>query len=356
VSVALLCGILAAVACALPGVFLLLRGMSLLGDAISHAVLPGIVIAFLWTGSVGALPVYVGAAAVGLFTVFLIETVNRTRRMKEDASIAVVFPALFAFGVLLVARYAGQKDLDQDCVLYGDITFAGERVVEFLGSYVSRPALVLSIAALFNILFVALFYKELKLATFDPALAASLGISPVAVHYLLMGVVSLTTVASFESVGAILVVAFLVVPAAAARLWTDRLPVTLALACGIGAGAAALGYGAARALDGSIAGWMASMMGAAFGASWMLSPREGLLGRFVARLRARRRLEMGLLIERLARAPADAEDLARSLGWPRPRVDRVVRELVRAGCAEVAAAGALRPLPAGNNLLEDLLG
>jgi len=329
--VILLTGAAAAVACALPGTFLVLRRMSLLGDAISHAVLPGIVIAFLLTNSVSSLPVVLGAGTVGLFTVFLIETLRRTRRIKEDASIAVVFPALFALGVLLIAQYAEHKDLDQDCILYGEIAFAPLDTIEIGGWEVAQPLLTLGIVACLNLLFVVVLHKELELATFDAALAATLGISPVVVHYLLMGVVSLTTVASFDSVGAILVVAFLIVPAAAAHLLTDRLPVMLALAALIGVSCSTAGYFLARALDASIAGSMATAMGGAFLLVWLFAPREGIFGRLIRRRRTRASFAQALILSRLDRAPAAMDDVAADLAWPRRRVREVVDTLQRNG-------------------------
>ncbi len=340
-------GALAAVACALPGTFLLLRGMSLLGDAISHAVLPGIVIAFLLSGSVSALPVVLGAGAVGLFTVFLIETLRRTRRVKEDASIAVVFPALFALGVLLVVQFAGQKDLDQECVLYGEIAYAHFDTTTLFGIVtLSRPLVVLAVVALLNLAFVAGFWKELKLSTFDGPLAAALGLSPALVHYLLMGSVSATTVASFESIGAILVVAFLIVPPATAYLLTDRLHVMIALACAVGVAAVALGYEFARATDTSIAGAMASAMGLLFLLAWLFAPSEGVIGRLVRQRRARDRFARALVLERLAREPASWQALSRDLAWEGNRLGQVL-DALRADGQIAGDQARMTPTPAG---------
>jgi manganese/zinc/iron transport system permease protein len=340
--VILLTGGAAAVACALAGTFLVLRRMSLIGDAISHAVLPGIVIAFLLTNSVSSLPVVLGAGAVGLLTVFLIETLRRTRRIREDAAIAVVFPALFALGVLLLAQYAEHKDLDQDCVLYGEIAYAPLDTIEIGAFEIAQPLLTLSIVALLNLLFVIVLYKELKLATFDAALAATLGISPVVVHYLLMGVVSLTTVASFDSVGAILVVAFLIVPAAAAHLLTDRLSVMLALSALIGVACSTAGYFMARAVDASIAGSMATAMGAAFLLVWLFAPREGVFGRMIRRRRTHASFAQALVLSRLDRAPAATDAVAADLAWPHRRVEEVVAGLLRNGFV-AREGGTLRP-------------
>jgi manganese/zinc/iron transport system permease protein len=341
--VVILTGVAAAIACALPGTFLVLRGMSLIGDAISHAVLPGIVLAFLWSGAFSSWAVLIGAGALGLVTVWLIETLYRTRRVKEDASIAIVFPALFALGVLLVVQFTQHKDLDQDCVFYGEIAYAPLDTIVVGGLEVARPLLVLGIVALVNAGFILLLFKELKLSTFDSALAASLGLSPVVVHYLLMGSVSLTTVAAFESVGAILVVAFLIVPPAAAYLLTDRLGPMLFLSAGIGSVSAAGGYWMAAALDASVAGSMATAMGIAFGLVWLGAPRQGLLGRWLGQKRARDRFARALLLERLARAPANEQALAHDLKWPAERVAELLARLRRDGLVDgttPTAAGA----------------
>ncbi|MGQ0613316.1 MAG: metal ABC transporter permease [Planctomycetaceae bacterium] len=346
-TVIVLTGALAAIACALPGCFLVLRGMSLLGDAISHAVLPGIVLAFFLSGSVASLPVVLGAGAMGLFTVFLIESLHRTGRVKEDASIAVVFPALFAVGVLLIAQFThGQKDLDQDCVLYGEIAFAPLRTLALGGFQIARPALVLAIVALANLLFVLLLYKELKISTFDSALAATVGLAPALVHYLLMGIVSVTTVASFESIGAILVVAFLIVPPAAAHLLTDRISRMLPLACLLGAGSAAAGYAVASAVDASIAGCMAGAMGATFLLAWAMAPRDGLLSRLLHRRAMRERVKGALLVERLLRAPAPLSRLAEELAWAPRRLARTLALLRAEGYVE-GPDSALRPTHEG---------
>lgn len=288
----LLVGSTVAASCAVLGCFLVLRKMALLGDAISHAVLPGIVIAFLATGSRSPLPMLLGAGALGLFTVFAVEAFTRTRRLAEDASIGVVFPALFSLGVILISRYAGQVDLDLDCVLYGEIAYAPWDVWTLGGRSLGPRALWINGGLLLaDLAFVALFWKELKLSTFDSGLAAALGFSPVLLHYLLMGAVSVTVVGAFESVGAILVVALLVVPPATAYLITDRLAAMLAWAAGAGVASAIGGYALARLLDASIAGSMATVAGALFLLAFLLAPAHGLLPRVLRRRRLAGRIE-----------------------------------------------------------------
>ncbi|MGB1374824.1 MAG: metal ABC transporter permease, partial [Rhodothermales bacterium] len=208
--------VLVAVACALPGVFLVLRQLAMMSDAISHAILPGIVIAFLLTEDLSSPLLILGAAAAGVATVALVELLRKTGLLKEDAAIGIVFPALFSVGVILIARFAGDVHLDVDAVLLGELAFAPfDRVV--LGSIdVPKATLVMASILMLNVVFIGLFFKELKLATFDSALAATLGFTPVLLHYVLMGLVSTTAVGAFDAVGSILVVALMVAPPAAA--------------------------------------------------------------------------------------------------------------------------------------------
>lgn len=358
--VILLVGSCVAASCALVGTFLVLRKMALLGDAISHAVLPGIVIAFLLSGDRSALPMMIGAAALGVLTVFLVEMGTRTKRLQEDASIGVVFPALFSIGVLLIARYAGQVDLDLDCVLYGeiaytpwDLIFVGER------SLGPRALWINGIVLLLDVVFVLLLYKELKVTTFDPALSAALGISPILIHYLLMGMLSVTIVGAFESVGAILVVAMLVVPPATAYLLTEKLAHMLGLAVGFGIASALGGYWLARILDASIAGAMATVAGGLFAVVFLASPTHGL----VAKLLRHRRLQLGmseqlLLLHLEGNGDGDGAGVStvdavrRRFDWGASRLEKIVERLHRRGWIHVADGGRVTLTADGSAALE----
>jgi manganese/zinc/iron transport system permease protein len=276
----LLTGVLAASSCALLGTFLVLRRMSLLGDAISHAVLPGIAIAFFFSDSRAILPMFLGAAAFGLITTVLVENFHRFWHVPEDASIGIAFTAMFAFGVVLISAYAGQVDLDQECVLYGEIAYTPwDLLIWDDVDYGPRPVWILGTVFVLNLAFVGLFYKELVIASFDAAMAVSVGINASLIHYMLMAAVSVTTVASFESVGAILVVAMLIVPGAAAYLWSDSLPRILALAVAFGTIAAVAGYYLAGLWNSSIAGAIVVVLGGIFAASILLAPRQGMIAR-----------------------------------------------------------------------------
>jgi manganese/zinc/iron transport system permease protein len=343
-----LTGVLAASSCALLGTFLVLRRMSLLGDALSHAVLPGIAIAFFLSESRGIVPMFIGAAAFGLITTLLVEAFHRRWKVQEDASIGVVFTALFALGVVLITAYAGQVDLDQECVLYGEIAYTPWDTLSWNGTVIGpRAVWILSAVLLLNILFVGLCYKELVAASFDPAMAVSVGISASLVHYLLMGAVSLTTVAAFESVGAILVVAMLIVPGAAAYLWSDRLRPILALSVIFGAGAAIGGYFVATWWDSSISGAIVVVLGGVFVMSVLLAPKQGIVARLWQRLQLS--LTVGqdhILLGMVRRSetggiptwnPQDMETVAAI--WP-PLARHAVRQLLRERCLVAVAGGA----------------
>jgi manganese/zinc/iron transport system permease protein len=254
------------ISCGLLGCYLILRKMAMVGDAISHAVLPGIAIAFLLTGSRESFIMIAGAAMFGVLTTFLIEFFHHKARLQTDAAIGVTFTWLFALGIILITLYAGQVDLDQECVLYGEIAYVPIDLWITEGGTVLGPR-ALYIAAItlaINLIFIWAGYKQLYLTTFDPAFAATIGISVSLWTYLLMGAVSMTTVAAFESVGAILVVALLVVPPATAYLVTDKFKQMLGLTVVLSVFNCVAGYFLAVWIDGSIAGAIVTVAGSVF--------------------------------------------------------------------------------------------
>jgi manganese/zinc/iron transport system permease protein len=329
-----------AVACALPGVFLVLRRMALMSDAISHAILVGIVLAFFVTADLAS-PLLIAAAAVtGVITVSLVELLNRTRPVREDAAIGLVFPLLFSVGVILIARYAGNVHLDVDAVLLGELAFAPFDRFVLLGYDLGPLSLYLMGAILLlNLAFITVFYKELKLATFDAGLAAALGFSPTLVHYALMSLVSVTAVGAFDAVGSVLVVALMIAPPASAYLLTDRLPRMIGLSALLGVASAIGGYWLAHSLDASIAGSMATMSGVLFGLTFLLAPSRGLVA--IARRRARQRWEFAQTMLAIhlfnhegrpeAAVESRAEHLNEHLRWQPAFADQVVRQAERRG-------------------------
>jgi manganese/zinc/iron transport system permease protein len=358
-----LIAVVVAVACALPGTFLVLRRLALVSDAISHSILLGIVLGFFVVGNVNSPVLLVGAALVGLATVVLVQLLERTRLVKEDAAIGLVFPALFSVGVILISRYADGVHLDVDAVLLGELAFAPFDRLEFWGwDWGPQALVVMGVILALNLLAIGLFWKELKLSTFDPALAVALGFTPALVQYGLMSLVSLTAVGAFDAVGSILVVALMIAPPAAAYLLTDSLPRLLGLAAAIGAVSALAGYWFAFLLDASIAGAMASMTGVAFVLAWLLAPERGLVA--AARRRARQRLEFAqaMLAIHLANhegLPEAAEEsrvdhLHRHLRWDEEFQERIVRLAERRGLVRRAGVQ-LELTQAGRELAADAL-
>jgi manganese/zinc/iron transport system permease protein len=279
---------LVATACGVLGPFLVLRRVALMSDAVSHAVLPGIVATWLLFQTRAPLPVIAGAAVFAVICVLGIDALKATGLVKADAAIGLVFPALFALGVLGVTRYASGVHLDLDATIYGEIAFAPFQTWQLGGVEIARSIVLLSAVAAANLTLVALLWKELKATTFDPEFARTIRVPPALLSRLLLVAVAVTAVTAFESVGAILVVTMLIVPAAAARLLTDRLWATVAVAVGIGWVSAIGGHSAALAVDASIAGAMGLVASVCFVAALLLAPRYGLLARALQRARTRR--------------------------------------------------------------------
>lgn len=285
---------LVAIACAIPGTFLVLRRMAMISDAISHSILPGLVIGFFITQDLNSPLLILLAAFTGIITVFLVEQIQKTGLVKEDTAIGLVFPALFSIGVILIAKNASDVHLDVDAVLLGELAFApfdrfmmGDTDLGPKSLWVIGSILMLTIILLFA------YYKELKISTFDKGLAASLGFSPVVIHYGLMAVSSITTVGAFDAIGAILVVAFMIAPAATAYLLTTDLRKMLILSLIFGVFSAISGYWVAHWLDASIAGSITSVLGLLFFLVYWFAPSKGLLA--VLYREKQQRIEVSLL-------------------------------------------------------------
>lgn len=257
----ILTGCLTAIACALAGSFLIVRNTSMISDAISHAVLPGIVAAFLITGKRTGIPVLIGAASVGLLATFLIEFLHRKGRMQVDASIGTIFTMLFAIGVIMITAFAGNVDIDPECVLYGEIAYVPLDMIPFFGFEIPYAVLIMSGVLLFTILAFYFGYRQFLASSFDPDHARSTGINTNLWHYVLMTCVSLITVAAFDAVGAILVVALFIVPPACAFLLLKQMHQIMIVSSVFGVIAAIAGYALADSLNGSIAGAMATITG-----------------------------------------------------------------------------------------------
>jgi manganese/zinc/iron transport system permease protein len=291
-------GFLVTASCGLCGQFLLLRRMAMMGDAISHSILPGLAGAFLvgahfagtdapgGHGARSSAVMFAGALAAAVLTTLLIEGLRRGSRIRQDAAMGVVFSALFAAGVVMITVFADKVDLDADCVLYGEIGFvAFEDFVSVAGRELApEPVMRMGIVAVLTAAGLMAFYKELLVSSFDPALATSVGIRADVTHYLLMGWLSIVIVSAFESVGAILVVAMLILPGATASLISTRLPRILGLIVAQAALSSVIGAHVALWLDCSTAGAMVVAGCGLFGIAWAATG--------IRRWRDRRRIVM----------------------------------------------------------------
>lgn len=332
--------VIVAVGCALPGVFLVLRQMSMMSDSITHTILLGIVLAFFVTGDLSSPALIIGAALMGVITVWLTETAFRTRLLSKDSAIGIVFPLLFSIAIILITRYAGSSHLDADAVLLGELAFAPFDRLTIFGIDIGAKAIFTSgILLIINVAAIVLFFKELKVVTFDPVLAAVIGISPIAIHYGLMTLVSLTAVGSFESVGSVLVVAFMIVPPSAAYLLTDDLRKMLVISGLIGAASGILGYQLASALDVSIAGSMACVAGALFAATFIFAPKRGLISSLIMRRKRKGNFAAYTLLLHLyhhtGRPDEDDETgvdlVSRRLNWDDKKIAKIIKLLERDG-------------------------
>lgn len=285
---------LVAIACAIPGTFLVLRKMAMISDAISHSILPGIVVGFFITQDLNSPWLILLAALTGVLTVVLVEKIQQTKLVKEDTAIGLVFPALFSIGVIMIAKYANDVHLDIDAVLLGELAFSPFDRLYYDGIDLGPKSMwVIGIILLVTLTLLFTFYKELKISTFDAGLATSLGFSPAIIHYGLMSVASVTTVGAFDAVGAILVVALMIAPAASAYLLTSNLTKMILLACVFGVFSAISGYWVANYLDASIAGSIATMLGIVFLAVYLFAPSKGLIA--VLYREKQQRIEVSLI-------------------------------------------------------------
>jgi manganese/zinc/iron transport system permease protein len=352
-----------AVACAIPGVFLVLRRLVMVSDAISHVLLFGIVVAYLWTRDLASPWLVLGAAASGVLTVAIVELLQRGKQIHADAAVGLTFPALFSVGVILASMYTRNTHLDVDQVLLGFAEYAPlDRLV--VGEIsVPRGFILGGGFVLVNALLVVLFFKELQLTSFDPGLAATLGFLPGVLHYGLMTIVSLTAVTAFDAVGPVLVVAFFAVPPATAYLLTDRLERMLLLSALLAAAAAYLGVVAAFAWNTTIAGTTTSVLGLMFALVFLLAPDHGVLARSRRRWQQRREFHTVMLTIHLIHhenTPAEAEEarrdgLHRHLRWAPEEVTKVVHRAEQRGWITIQA-GVLRLTSAGREIARSILG
>jgi manganese/zinc/iron transport system permease protein len=270
-------GLLVAICCSIVGTWLVLFRMSMMGDALSHAVLPGIVVAYVWTGSRDSLLMVVGCVAIALLMMCAMHGL-RTRGVQGDAAVGVLMTTFFAIGVVLVAHYASRIDLDIACVLYGEMHYAPWMRLTVMGIDIGvRPLWTIGTTLVVVVTVITLAWRKLAWCAFDPVMAAVAGVSVSAVHMLVMGLVSVTTVVSFESVGAVLVLGMLVIPPVAASFLTRRVLTMLLLSVAVAAFSAIVGQMMATWLVASISGCIVVVAVCVCGLSALCAPERGLL-------------------------------------------------------------------------------
>lgn len=296
-----------AYACTTLGVFLTLRGTALMSDAISHAVLPGIVGMFLYTQQLHSPLLLIAATCSGMLTLFFTEYLIQSQALKEDAAIGLTFPIFFSVGIILICLYARSVHLDIDMVIMGEIIFAPFNRWYLCGLDMGPSALwSMGCMLLLNSLFVSIFFKELSVTTFDPSFAQTSGFSPRLIHYLLMGLTGITCVGAFDIVGSIVVVALIVGPAATAYLLASSVTRMLYYSIAIATITVTLGYIGAYCADVSIAGSVAAASGILFVCTLLCAPRRGIIARYLQKRRMHRTLAQEL-IQTLTKKGFDVE-------------------------------------------------
>ena len=330
--------LITAVACAVLSPFLVLRKLSMVSDAISHSVLLGIVIAFFIVKDVGSPFLIAGAALFGVITVFVVEFLSGTGLVKNDDAVGIVFPMFFALAVVLITKFARNVHLDTDVVLMGEVIIAPLNRVEFIGMSLPKALVQMGILLLINLLFVIIFFKELKITTFDRGFAKLAGFSSVALFYVLMTLSSFTAVTAFDAVGAILVVSFLITPGAAAYLISKDLKVMIAISVGYAVINSIIGYVFSLLMNVSMSGMTAAAAGVTFLLTFLFY-REGLITAIFIRLQRKSELKLGLFLNHIGNHSGKKEEseelglgsIKNHLKWKQAEVDKIAGRLIKKG-------------------------
>ena len=267
-----------AVSCALLGVFLVLKNMAMVADALSHTVLLGIVLGYFIAGDLDSPILFVGAALFGVMTVYAIEYAVNKFAIQSDAATGLVFTLLFALAIILISKYARNVHLDVDVVLSGEVVFATLNTMEIFGIQVPISFARMFVMLVINLAFVAVTYQQLKVSIFDPVYAKSIGVAVGFLNLVLMILVSITTVVAFDAVGAIRVISLMVAPALSAHLLSKRLSIMLLVALLYGVINSVLGYYVAIYFNVSISGTIAFAGFVTFLLTLLFAP-SGLIGK-----------------------------------------------------------------------------
>lgn len=330
--------IITSLACAVLGVFLVLRRLSMVSDAISHSVLLGIVIGYFVTKDIGSVFLIIGASLFGVLTTFCIELLIKSKRVTEDASVGIIFPLFFSVAVILITRYARNVHLDTEVVLIGEIILAPLHRINFLGLSLPKALVQMSFVLLINIVFITVFFRKLKISSFDPVYATVAGIAGAVLHYSFMALVSFTAVSAFESVGAILAIAFFISPAASAYLISKDLKITILLACVYAVFNSFIGYFLAVKFNVSMSGMCAVVSGITFLITMTVYP-GGIFTRMIRYINNRNRFSRELLILHIDNHSGKQEALGelgystirQHIGWSDRKLKYVLDRLIKKG-------------------------
>ncbi len=335
----LLVALTTALATSMVGVFLVLRKLSMLTDAISHTILLGIVIAYYFVRDLHSPVLLIGATLMGVFTVYLIEGLIKVKNVNEGAAIGIVFTMLFSISVIIINTQFRNVHLDIPMVLLGNLEFTifNRTTIGFLN--LPTSLVVMLVVLLLNLALLSLFYKEIKLVSFDYALAGVLGFTPVILHYGMMTMVSLTAVAAFDAVGAILVIALMIGPPITALFFTRTLLKTLLLTAVIAVFNTVLGYQLSVLLDVTISGMIATVILFSFMTALVFAPDKGLISRLITLHSQKREVAFITFIQHVKnhQNTADAADeLAKAtihthLGWSETFMNKLIDKASKTG-------------------------
>lgn len=327
--------ILTSLSCSILGSLLLLRGLAMLADAISHSILLGIVLVFFLVKDLSSPLLIVGAAIFGMLTVWGVESLSQSKLVKNDEAIGLIYPLFFALAVILITVFAKNIHLDMDAVLMGEVIMVPLNRMDFLGH--SVPKAVVHIGGLFllNIIFVVVCFKELKITTFDHEYAKIAGFSSTVLFYILMTLTSLTTVVAFDAVGAILAISFLITPAASAYLICKDLKKMMLVACLYSTINSVIGYMIAIHYNVSMSGMTAFIAGITFILT-VLFHKQGLITQLVRKYQNMKHYKESLFIIHLANhmnAPDEekelgAQSIQNHLQWTNDLTLKVSRRLI----------------------------
>ena len=331
-----------AAACAVLSPFLVLRKLSMVADAISHSVLLGIVIAFFIVKDVGSPFLIVGAAIFGVITVFAVEFLSGTGLVKNDDAVGIVFPMFFALAVVLITKFARNVHLHTDVVLMGEVIIAPLNRIKFMGIDLSKAFVQMGILLVINLLFVIIFFKELKVTTFDRGFATLAGFSSAALFYALMTLSSFTAVTAFDAVGAILVVSFLITPGAAAYLVSKDLKVMITISVGYAVINSSIGYVLSLLMNVSMSGMTATVAGVTFLLTFLFN-REGLITAIFIRLKRKSELKSELFLTHIGNHSGKKEErdelgldsIRDHLKWKQAEVDKTAGRLINNGLIRI---------------------